>query len=95
VVENSVEEFDAWLDTAINTYGHKTFNLVGAASSSLQFSGPTLQQAGERTTARDDCHFGCVTIAERHTSKGNEHQNQFRKSQFGAEWFITQGLLSS
>lgn len=53
VVENSVEEFDAWLDTAINVYGHKTFNFVGAASSTANNTGPTLQEAGMRTQNRD------------------------------------------
>ncbi len=94
VVENSVEEFDQWLDTAVNTYGHKTFNLVGAASSSAQFTGPSLAEAGSRTSSRNDCHFGCVTIAERHTKKGNEDLNLLRKSSFGAEWFITQGIFA-
>lgn len=94
VVENSVAEFDEWLDTAVNKYGHKTFNLVGAASSKDHVTGPSLQEAGERTVQRQDCHFGCVSIAERHTTKGNEHQNLFRKSEFGAEWFITQGIFA-
>eukprot|EP01034_Spumella_vulgaris_P024966 gene24966-31366_t len=40
------------------------------------------------------CHFGCVCITERHTTKGNEDQNLLRKSQFGAEWFITQGIFA-
>lgn len=94
VVESSVADFDAWLDTAINTYGHKTFNLVGAASSSALNPGPSLQEAGERTSLRNDCHFGCVCIAERHASKGNEHQNLMRKASFGSEWFITQGIFN-
>lgn len=95
VVESSVEDFDEWLDTAVNKYGHKTFNFVGAASSSAQITGPSLAEAGERTSRRNDCHFGCVCIAERHTTKGNEDQNLFRKSEFGAEWFITQGIFSA
>lgn len=95
VVENSMEDFDQWLTSAIKEHGHTAFNFVGAASSSVQYAGPTLQSAGLRSVERGDCKFGCVTIPERHTSKGNEDENMIRKSQFGAEWFITQGIFAA
>eukprot|EP00128_Syssomonas_multiformis_P005238 Colp12_sorted_trinity150504_noHs@10666 len=95
VVENSMEDFDQWLTSAIKEHGHTAFNFVGAASSSIQYAGPTLQSAGLRSVERGDCKFGCVTIPERHTSKGNEDENMIRKSQFGAEWFITQGIFAA
>lgn len=95
VVENSMEEFDQWLDSSVHKYGHTAFNFVGAASSSVQYAGPTLQSAGLRSVERGDCKFGCVTIPERHTKKGNEDENMIRKSEFGAEWFITQGIFAA
>lgn len=95
VVENSMAEFDTWLDTATKTYGHSAFNFVGAASSNVQYAGPTLQAAGQRAIERGDCKFGCVTIPERHTKKGDEDENMIRKSKFGAEWFITQGIFAA
>lgn len=95
VVENSMEDFDAWLDTATKTYHHTAFNFVGAASSSVQYKGPTLATAGNRAVERGDCKFGCVTIPERHTTKGNEDENMIRKAKLGSEWFITQGIFSA
>lgn len=94
VVESGPEEFEEWLNRAIVDYGHVAFNLVGPASSSAA-QGLSLTAAGEMTRRRRDCKFGCVSIAERHTSKGNEHQNLLRKSGFGAEWFITQGIFAA
>ena len=95
VVEDSIEGFDAWLKSSIYQYGHSAFNLVGAASSSVKYQGPTLQQAGQRSRLYNNCKFGCVSIPERHTKKGNEDENMIKKSEFGAEWFITQGIFSS
>lgn len=95
VVEDTPEAYDQWLDRAIYEHGHRAFNLVGAASSSAQKNlGVSLVDAGKKTTERNDCKFGCVCIPERHTSKGNEHVNLLRKSEFGAEWFITQGIFN-
>eukprot|EP01033_Poteriospumella_lacustris_P002524 gene2524-1829_t len=94
VVEDSSEAFDQWLDRAIYEHGHRAFNLVGAASSSAQKAhGVSLVDAGNKTTERNDSKFGCVCIPERHTTKGNEHSNLIRKSEIGAEWFITQGIF--
>lgn len=41
-----------------------------------------------------DCKFGCVTIAERHLTKGREHLNIQRKVDLGAEWFISQAVYN-
>jgi hypothetical protein len=96
VVEESPEKFNQWLSRAVEEHGHKAFNLVGAASTSqARQAGLSLQAAGEHARGRGDCKFGCVCIAERHSAKGNEHLNLLRKSEFGAEWFITQGIFDS
>lgn len=95
VVEHGSEEFVEWLDRAVNDYGHVAFNLVGSASSAVSHAGLSLTAGGELMKGRKDCKFGCVSIAERHTAKGNEHQNLLRKSEFGAEWFITQGIFAA
>ena len=39
--------------------------------------------------------FGCVAIAERHTKKNNEHKNMMRKQNYGAKFFITQGIFTA
>lgn len=96
VVEDSPENYDKWLDKAIYSHGHRAFNLVGSPSSSSDKPNAlSLVEAGKNTTQRNDCKFGCVCIPERHTIKGNEHTNLLRKSEFGAEWFITQGIFAA
>lgn len=95
VAEKSVEDFDLWVDTAVSKYGHTAFTLVGAPTSSREYRGPTLSEAGKRVSDRGDCDFGCVSIAERHSTKKNEDANMFRKQRFGAEWFITQGIFDA
>ncbi len=42
-------------------------------------AGPTLTDAAARLSLRPTMAFGCVTIAERHLAKGNEHLNIARK----------------
>ena len=44
--------------------------------------------------AKANASFGCVAIAERHTKKNNEHLNMMRKQNYGAEYFITQGIFN-
>ena len=39
--------------------------------------------------------FGCVAIAERHTKKNNEQYNMMRKQNYGAKYFITQGIFDA
>ena len=95
VVEAGIEEFDEWLDAACDKYHHSAFNLVGAPSSKVQYKGLKLHEAGRKMQSKKNCSFGCVCIPERHTSKGNEDINMLRKSEFGAEWFITQGIFSA
>jgi hypothetical protein len=94
VGDTDLDQYIEWLDSSISQYGHRAFNLVGAASSSDKI-GLSLHDAGEFTKQRTDCKFGCVCIPERHTLKGNEHINLFRKGNFGAEWFITQGIFAA
>jgi len=96
VVEESVEKFNNWLQEAYTKYGHRTFNLVGAPTSSREYTGATLAQAADCiTTMGGDCSFGCVAIPERHTAKGNENVNMIRKVGMGSNWFITQGIYAS
>jgi len=94
VVEESIESYSQWLDKACHTYEHTAYTLVGAASSKLQYKGPNLAEAAVFTKSRNTCSFGCVCIPERHMSKGGEALNMIRKIQWGAEWFITQGVYA-
>lgn len=91
VVEHSTGAFDKWLDTAIG-HGVTAYNLVGGATSSATYTGPTMDEAAELVRRRGNCKWGGVTIAERHTKKGTEHENIQRKVDMGAEWFISQAI---
>lgn len=95
VVESGAEGFQDWIDTACDKYMHNAFNLVGAPSSTMTYGGLKLSEAGVLLRKRGGCAFGCVAIPERHTKKGNEDVNMLSKVEFGAEWFITQGIFSA
>lgn len=95
VVEDTAAKFEDWLDSACDSYGHHAFNLVGAATSNISTHGLTLEAAGRVSKSKGGCNFGCVCIPERHTKKGNENVNMLRKMDFGAEWFITQGIFAA
>lgn len=88
-VRARAQTFDGWLDDAISRHDHRCFNLVGGASSSVNYAGPTMPDAAERVLARGAA-FGCVTIAERHAKKGTEHTSLLRKAEMGSQWFISQ-----
>jgi len=85
--------FASWLDGA-QRRNHHTLNLVGPSS-----SGDTPRISMERAAAlvneRPGMAFGCVTIAERHLTKGTEHLNLLRKAGFGAKWFISQAVYDA
>jgi hypothetical protein len=54
-----------------------------------------MPEAAERVLSRGDLAFGCVTIAERHLTKGTEHLNILRKQKLGAQWFISQAVYDA
>jgi hypothetical protein len=97
VSEGNTDSFDAWLASSVERHGHTAFTLVGAPSSAVGGGGLTLLGALGRAAAQPSSSigFGCVAIAERHTSKGNEHENMLRKGEAGASWFITQGIFDA
>ena len=96
VSDASPEAFDEWLTHAATAYGHSAFTLVGAPSSAAAgAAGLTLLAAFARARRHSGVGVGAVAIAERHTIKGNEHENMLRKSEAGASWFITQGIFNA
>lgn len=96
VSDASPEAFDAWLSHAATAYGHTAFTLVGAPSSKgASAAGLTLLAAFSRARRHSGVGVGAVAIAERHTAKGNEHENMLRKGEAGASWFITQGIFDA
>eukprot|EP00658_Telonema_sp_P-2_P033679 TRINITY_DN24669_c0_g1_i1.p1 TRINITY_DN24669_c0_g1~~TRINITY_DN24669_c0_g1_i1.p1 ORF type:complete len:409 (+),score=88.33 TRINITY_DN24669_c0_g1_i1:74-1300(+) len=94
VNEPDDQSFDGWLDHAMDMHGHRTLNLVGSASS-RDVQGIGIQGAAARVSERPGLAWGAVTIAERHTTKGNEHLNMLRKTGLGAKWFISQAVYDA
>jgi len=84
--------FDKWLDECSDKYHHAAINIVGAPSTNASFNGPSTKEASAMALKRKSIRFGAVCIAERHAVKHNEHLILFRKQQWGAKWFITQGI---
>ena len=88
IIEERKQDFDKWLDNACVKYEHNTLNLVG-------YTGLDLNEAGKMIKRRKNVSFGCVCIPERHTLKGDENLDMVQKSEFGADWFTTQGIFSA
>ena len=93
-VEDNAEAFTSWLEQATETYSHSAFTLVGAPTSSIDFSGLKLKDACSIAASNPASAFGCVCIPERHMTKGTEATNMLAKVSWGAEWFITQGIYN-
>jgi hypothetical protein len=92
VMEENEEKFNSWLDSSTGVHGNSAFNLVGGASSSVTYAGPSLPRAAAIVRQRaPNCDFGCVCIAERH-GKRDEALSMVNKMSWGAEWFISQGV---
>ena len=84
--------FEAWLDQCVERDRITAVNVVGAPSSAGAHSGPTTKEASAIVQRRKGVHFGGVCIAERHVTKKCEHVILDKKSKWGADWFITQGI---
>lgn len=69
-------------------------NLVGGATSTVTYSGPTMADAA-KVVSQNNQIFGGVTIAERHIKKKNEHLTVAAKVKMGAKWFITQAIYNT
>ena len=85
-------DFDRWLADSVEKDGHNALTVVGAPSSTGSNPGPSTKVACQRVAKYEGVHFGCVCIAERHLKHRCEHEILIKKMQWGAEWFITQGI---
>lgn len=92
VVQSDSDAFNQWANEAWQDYGVRDVVLVGSPSKNNDISLP-LNDAYQ--TLVDNPHpffIGGVTIAERHTVKGNEHQRMIEKHQQGCNFFISQAI---
>jgi len=95
IIEHSIEAFEEWVNNAIKVHNHNSFVLVGAPTSTTKAATTMKEAAMVINKQGPDISFGCVAIAERHTKKNNEQFNMMRKQNYGAKYFITQGIFNS
>lgn len=95
VAQRGVEEFKGWLDETKNDYDLKNVVLVGSPSSvgDIKLSLPDAYKTLAEQS--DDFFLGGVTIAERHSSKRNEHERLIEKTAQGCQFFISQAVYDA
>ena len=94
VIQSDAEAFNEWANEAWETYGVKDVVLVGSPSKKNNIS---LSLENAYKTLVDNQHdffIGGVTIAERHASKGNEHERLIEKHHQGCNFFISQAIYN-
>ncbi|QSR36042.1 hypothetical protein CFI10_13735 [Marinobacterium iners] len=95
VAQRDRADFEHWLEQSWNEYGVRNLVLVGSPSSegdiklSLSEAYTTLQEH------QHPFHLGGVTIAERHSVKGNEHERLLGKMGNGCEFFVSQAVYNA
>ena len=90
----SVEDIHQWADEAWQTYNIRDLVLVGSPSHKSEVS-LSLDDAYQALQENEHNFFtGGITIAERHASKGNEHQRLIEKYQQGCNFFISQAIYN-
>ncbi|MBH0045131.1 MULTISPECIES: methylenetetrahydrofolate reductase [unclassified Pseudoalteromonas] len=95
VAQRGVGEFKDWLSETKNDYNLQNVVLVGSPSSigDIKLSLPDAYKAMAEQS--DDFFLGGVTIAERHSSKRNEHERLIEKTAQGCQFFISQAVYDA
>ncbi|MDP2560259.1 methylenetetrahydrofolate reductase [Psychrobium sp. 1_MG-2023] len=95
VAQRDKAEFTQWLDTSWQLYGVRDIVLVGSPSADGQqkLSLPEAYQAQQEH--HKNYYLGGVTIAERHSKKGDEHLRMLEKDKQGCEYFISQAVYDA
>ncbi|MEN8635215.1 hypothetical protein ABFV74_05730 [Pseudoalteromonas distincta] len=95
VAQRGVGEFKDWLSETKNDYDLQNVVLVGSPSSvgDIKLSLPDAYKALAEQS--DDFFLGGVTIAERHSSKRNEHERLIEKTAQGCKFFISQAVYDA
>jgi 5,10-methylenetetrahydrofolate reductase len=94
VVQSDIEAFDKWATEAWTDYGIRDLVLVGSPSKKNKVSLPLSDAYDALVNHPNNFFIGGVTIAERHASKGNEHQRLIKKQQQGCQFFISQAIYN-
>jgi 5,10-methylenetetrahydrofolate reductase len=94
VVQSNAQAFDQWADEAWQEYGVRDIVLVGSPSQKNTVSLPLSKAYNTLVKNSNNFFIGGVTIAERHASKGNEHERLIEKQQQGCNFFISQAIYN-
>lgn len=94
VGQSNVEDFQQWADEAWNQYKVRDVVLVGSPSHKNQVSLSLDAAYHALKESKHEFFTGGITIAERHASKGNEHQRLIDKYQQGCNFFISQAIYN-
>ncbi len=94
VIQSNSDDFEQWANKAWEEYGVKDVVLVGSPSKNNNISLPLSDAYKTLVDNKHDFFIGGVTIAERHASKGNEHQRLIEKYHQGCNFFITQAIYN-
>lgn len=92
VGQSTPEEFNQWADEAWNEYHLRDLVLVGSPSKDNKVNLPLEDAYRLLANNKHDFFTGGITIAERHASKGNEHERLIEKYQQGCNFFISQAI---
>ncbi|MFD2178391.1 methylenetetrahydrofolate reductase [Veronia pacifica] len=95
VAQRGEQEFIDWLSETKEIYQLDNLVLVGSPSSEgdIKLSLSDAYKVLEKH--QQDFFLGGVTIAERHSSKRNEHQRLMKKTEQGCEFYISQAVYDA
>jgi hypothetical protein len=91
----SHEEFSTWVDGVRAAGDPRLGVFVGAARGRSHGPGLSLDEAYTLARAAPNLVLGGIAIAERHATKGNEHQRMLTKQNRGCRFFITQSVYNA
>ena len=94
VVQSNADDFNQWANEAWQKYGVRDIVLVGSPSKTNNISLPLADAYKTLVDNKHDFFIGGITIAERHTSKKNEHERLIEKHKQGCNFFISQAIYN-
>jgi len=95
VAQRDAADFRQWLDETSDQFQLQNLVLVGSPSSNGTIRLSLTEAYQQLAEHPSPFYLGGVAIAERHASKGNEHERLIEKSKQGCQFFITQAVYNA
>lgn len=95
VSQRDASDFSHWLSDAWHQFSVRDIVLVGSPSSEGDIKLSLVDAYKALAAHPSDFHLGGVTIAERHSKKGDEHLRLRSKEAQGCEFFISQAVYNA